>query len=79
MEYTVKYTDENRIAITKENEALGFRVGSTETFPDGSKEFTFTDFFPEHSPVPENFKASYAEATTHSKKLAVIARLLEID
>ena len=79
MEYKVKYTDETRVAIAKENEALGFRVGSTETFPDGSKEFPFTDYFPEHAPISEDFKESYSKASTHSKKLAVIARMLEIE
>ena len=78
MKYTVKYTDENRIAITKENEALGFRVGSSETFPDGTKQFNFTDYFPEHAPVEEDFKASYSEASTQGKKLEVISRMLEI-
>tara|TARA_Y100000310_G_scaffold290853_1_gene318360 strand:- start:1 stop:252 length:252 start_codon:yes stop_codon:yes gene_type:complete len=78
-EIKVKYTDENRRSIVKANEAKGYMVIGTETFADGSKEFTFTDELPANvaSPVAaENFHASYAAAGSSDDKIAVIARML---
>ena len=78
-EIKVTYTDENRRSVVKANEAKGYMVIGTETFADGSKEFTFTDVLPANvaSPVAaDNFPVSYAAASSTDDKLAVIAKML---